>query len=469
MPAAPPVAFATLAYQQPSRPYITGITPTSLSGHLILQHPDPVLTIADAQTLQPVEQLTGHTGPVTAVQCEEGSIWSSGKDATVVRWDERSRRAATTIKAFIRKPLPVTALAVSGADHLVVGGTELVSSEAHILFWDTRNASEPAYRHSSTHSDDITHLSILPPTASFQVSTGRQLPQRLLLSTATDGCVALSDLREADEDEAVHAEENWNQSIAAAGSYAFEGRLKVWARSDMDYVAAWGVGVDADDGELQLQDFQEVNSSQFKYRDFALPQGGPSVVGPAAKERAYPDKLRSEYLIDVCPSLGVNNRGLPAVGVGSNDGNIVLQHASAFSTRDNRPYHPSAYLLTGPGAARGHKDVVRAMFHAVRDEALYTGSEDGVLAGWSLASLPRLLTGNPAIDDDGGDGREDANSDDDEDEESEIDTESSESDRSDNSDDMEVDDGPRHGPVYGGGRGRDTRKDKRREKRHAPY
>lgn len=184
---------------------------------------------------------------------------------------------------------------------------------------DTRNASEPAYRHSSTHSDDITHLSILPPTSSFQVSPGAQLPQRLLLSTATDGCVALSDLRETDEDEAVYAEENWNQSIAAAGSYGYEGRLKIWARSDMDFVAAWGVGADPDDGELQLQDFAEINSGQFKYRDFEVPRAGPSVVAPVGSERAYPDKLRSDYLIDVCPSLGVNNRGLPVVGVGSNE------------------------------------------------------------------------------------------------------------------------------------------------------
>lgn len=40
-----------------------------------------------------------------------------------------------TFAAFVRKALPVTALEVSGADHLVIGGTELLSSEAHILFW----------------------------------------------------------------------------------------------------------------------------------------------------------------------------------------------------------------------------------------------------------------------------------------------------------------------------------------------
>lgn len=136
MPHSAPVAFATLAAPlPPPKHYITGITPTSLSNHLVLQHPENDISIADAQSLQVVDRLSAHTEPVTKVLCDNGSIWSSGKDALIVRWDERSRRAATTIKAFIRKPLPVLALAVSDADNLVIGGTELVSSEAHILYW----------------------------------------------------------------------------------------------------------------------------------------------------------------------------------------------------------------------------------------------------------------------------------------------------------------------------------------------
>lgn len=99
MPAVPPVAFATLASNLPSKPYILGITPTSLSGHLVLQHGTPELTLADNQSLQSVETLRGgHSGTITSVQCEAGTIWSSAKDATVVRWDERTRRPATTIK-----------------------------------------------------------------------------------------------------------------------------------------------------------------------------------------------------------------------------------------------------------------------------------------------------------------------------------------------------------------------------------
>lgn len=99
MPAEPPVAFATLAAPLPApRPGIVGITPTTLSNHLVLRHGGPYLTVADNQTLQAVEKLEAHTRPVTAVACERGSIWSAGEDALVIGWDERSRRPATEIK-----------------------------------------------------------------------------------------------------------------------------------------------------------------------------------------------------------------------------------------------------------------------------------------------------------------------------------------------------------------------------------
>lgn len=99
MPAITPVAYATLAEPlPPPKPYIVGITPTSLSNHLVLRHPENDISIADAQSLQVVDTLAGHSGPVTQVLCDNGSIWSSSMDATILRWDERSRRAATTIK-----------------------------------------------------------------------------------------------------------------------------------------------------------------------------------------------------------------------------------------------------------------------------------------------------------------------------------------------------------------------------------
>ncbi|KAK4685741.1 WD repeat-containing protein 89, partial [Tremellales sp. Uapishka_1] len=464
MPAPPPIAYANISQAIPATPYILSITPSLSSPHLLLRHPTSELSIADAQTLRQVDQLRGgHSGLITDVQADQTAIWTSGKDACIVRWDERSRRVASTIKAFLRRPLPVLSLAVSERNNLVIGGTELVSSESHILFWDTRNTQQPAYSHNSTHSDDITHLSLLPSTSTFLAgSSSTPIPARLLLSASTDGLVALSSLQETDEDEAVLAADNWGQSIASAGAYEVsKGKLAIWGRSDMDAVARWEVGR-GEEGELELQNHMEDPSSSFRSKTFTPPHLGPSTTQTASEEREDKSKLVSDYLIDVVPSLGVGRKGGPMVASGTNEGDIILQYQSS-STGE---YQPSGYFVSGPGPSRGHKDVVRSIYHDVQNEAVYTGSEDGVLSGWSLSALSsRLQIGDPEIDDDGGDGREGVMSDDEDDEqdsdESEIET--------DESDQMEIDDeGPRYGPVLTG-RGGDKRKEKRKEARFGPY
>lgn len=102
MPADPPITYATLSAPIPSAPYILSITP-SPSGHLLLRHPSPQLTIADPQTLQAIDTLRdGHTGNIADVLVDQGAVWSGGKEGGVVRWDERGRRAAMSFKG---KPL----------------------------------------------------------------------------------------------------------------------------------------------------------------------------------------------------------------------------------------------------------------------------------------------------------------------------------------------------------------------------
>lgn len=135
---------------------------------------------------------------------------------------------------------------------------------------DTRNPSQPLYTHSSTHSDDITHLSLLPPTSSFlppASGAAGPTPERLLLSASTDGLVALSDVHEADEDEAGLCAENFGESLADAGWYVRDSRgkgkgkgkgmagmeLRVWGRSDMDALGVWEVGRGEGESEWELE------------------------------------------------------------------------------------------------------------------------------------------------------------------------------------------------------------------------
>lgn len=145
-------------------------------------------------------------------------------------------------------------------------------------------------------------------------------------------------------------------------------------------------------------------------------------------------------------------------------GDLVLLHASADT------YSPSAYFLTHPTPSVGHKDVVRAMYHDTQNQALYTGSEDGVISGWSLASLPeRLAVGNKDLDD-AADDDDDGEDDDEGTEESEIETDDSE-------DGMDVDDdgdedarepGPRNGPIIGAAASGADRRERKKE-RTRPY
>jgi len=99
MPGPPPVAHTMLSHSSADKQYILGITPSLTSPHLLLRHPSPQITIVDAQSLQSIDSLKGgHTGDVTSIVSDGDGVWSSGKDASVVRWDERGRRAGMSIK-----------------------------------------------------------------------------------------------------------------------------------------------------------------------------------------------------------------------------------------------------------------------------------------------------------------------------------------------------------------------------------
>jgi len=113
-----PTAYATLSNSLPSKPYVLSITPLPSSSHLILRHPSSDLTIVDNQTLQAVDRFAGgHDGNVMDIKAD-GAVWSGGKDAAVVRWDERSRRPATKLKGVCIMSLQLIVQHSSGNRYL---------------------------------------------------------------------------------------------------------------------------------------------------------------------------------------------------------------------------------------------------------------------------------------------------------------------------------------------------------------
>lgn len=102
-----------------------------------------------------------------------------------------------------------------------------------LTFRDPRNPAAPRRIHSYTHSDDITAVHFLKPSA------GQSYPN-IVLSVSSDGLLCTSNPEEDDEDEAGLHVGNWGTSIAQAGwIHGQSNTPRIWSSSDMETFGIW--------------------------------------------------------------------------------------------------------------------------------------------------------------------------------------------------------------------------------------
>ncbi|PGH28157.1 hypothetical protein AJ80_00047 [Polytolypa hystricis UAMH7299] len=131
-----------------------------------------------------LSEITGASG--------ESLLATAGRDGTVKLWDLRGGKNAAAAMTFTTdKNAPVTALAACTASHTIVAGTELVSSQAEVLFWDIRSPGQTRLSYVESHNDDVTELQFHPSRST------------VLLSGSTDGLVNIYDTTITDEDDAL--------------------------------------------------------------------------------------------------------------------------------------------------------------------------------------------------------------------------------------------------------------------------
>ncbi|KAK2809255.1 hypothetical protein FQN50_003896 [Emmonsiellopsis sp. PD_5] len=118
-------------------------------------------------------------------------IATSGRDGTVKVWDTRNARRDAVLTVTAEKAPPITALACGTEMSSIVAGTELVSSQASVIFWDIRSPNQARLQYVECHNDDITELQFHPTRSN------------VLLSGSTDGLVNIYDTTITDEDEAL--------------------------------------------------------------------------------------------------------------------------------------------------------------------------------------------------------------------------------------------------------------------------
>lgn len=69
----------------------------------------------------------------------------------------------------------------------------------------------------------------------------------------------------------------------------------------------------------QLQDHKQYPASEFKFKTFTPPKTGPSITQTALDEFKSKTTYKSDYLINVVPTLGVSSDGAPMTTVGTNE------------------------------------------------------------------------------------------------------------------------------------------------------
>ncbi|KAJ5819315.1 hypothetical protein N7474_004906 [Penicillium riverlandense] len=206
-----PIAASSLSL--PTDSYIYSITPAA-PGSFAAISSDDSLRVFDAANLNrgSVVAPKTHDGGVTALRTYSSGdaqlLTTAGRDGRLRLWDARAGNGSavvemetgrfhteendpTTNSSSAVKHAPVLSVACHAETNTVVAGTELVSSQAVVAFWDIRSPTVCRLQYVESHNDDITELQYHPTRSN------------ILLSGSTDGLVNIYDTTITDEDDAL--------------------------------------------------------------------------------------------------------------------------------------------------------------------------------------------------------------------------------------------------------------------------
>ncbi|CAI7657631.1 hypothetical protein N7533_005912 [Penicillium manginii] len=192
MPTLKAIAASTLSL--PAENYIYSIT-ASAPGSFAAISSDDSLRVFDAANIDHVSVVSHktHDGGVTSLRSfptgDSQLLATGGREGTVKLWDVRAGN--TVLEMEMPRQNAVLSLACSPETNTIVAGSELVSSQAIVAFWDIRSPQAPRLQYVESHNDDITELQYHPSRSN------------ILLSGSTDGLVNIYDTTVTDEDEAL--------------------------------------------------------------------------------------------------------------------------------------------------------------------------------------------------------------------------------------------------------------------------
>ncbi|KAE8341130.1 hypothetical protein BDV24DRAFT_151532 [Aspergillus arachidicola] len=174
--------------------YIYSITSSS-PGSFAAIASDDSLRVFDAASLSHVSVVTAdaHKGVTSLKSYDAGQqlLATGGRDGRVKLWDLRNGKRSAVVEVETSRDAPVLSIACCPATNSLAAGTELVSYQAVVAFWDVRSPGQSRLQYVESHNDDVTELQYHPTRTN------------VVLSGSTDGLVNVYNTDITDEDEAL--------------------------------------------------------------------------------------------------------------------------------------------------------------------------------------------------------------------------------------------------------------------------
>ncbi|KAJ5682688.1 hypothetical protein N7462_005853 [Penicillium macrosclerotiorum] len=327
-------ATAASSLSLPADNYIYTLA-ASAPGSFAAISSDDSLRVFDASSLDRVSVVAHktHDAGVTALRTyaagESQLLVTGGREGKIKLWDARAAKAVVEMETS--RNAPVLSVACCPETQTIVAGTELVSSQAVVAFWDIRSPQAPRLQYVESHNDDITELQYHPSRSN------------ILLSGSTDGLVNVYDTTVVDEDEALVQVIN-HGSVHHAG---FLSERTIYALSHDEHFSVHP----ATDPDDPAQDPEPVHFDDVR------------------------DPLGCEYVVQMC----VGSQG-PYIAAGNKiDQRLDLVPLVASPTWQ----FDKENLWRLPGAHG--EEVVRAVYLDEQSHSVFTCGEDGFVRAWKPA------------------------------------------------------------------------------------
>ncbi|AAS51702.1 ADL218Cp [Eremothecium gossypii ATCC 10895] len=302
--------------------YQAGVLAALSNGHVHL---------VDWATGKSVLDVAAHESSINGLQVldsahDRGTVFATAADDGVKLFDIRTRGCVATLTDANGAP----ALSLDSRHGMLAFGTELVGVDAVVSLFALGEWGRPLRAFVDSHHDDVTDVKFHPTDSN------------LLLSGSTDGYVNVYDLKQSEEDEALHQVINF----ASIHSCGWLSPKRIWSLSHMETFA-----------------IHELNDKSEHANE---PQ--PQLFGDVREPWAC------DYVVDVYPGF------IAAGSTRENAGELRL-----LPLRDECVDAANAIVLP---QAHGDEVVRDVLVPASSPELLYSAGEDGNMAIWKSTLGP---------------------------------------------------------------------------------